>query len=128
MGSFFHTAGLQFAALGAAGRADDAVAAFSTLINSGFGAVRGWAQQLYWSPGQQPPSLVGFDPLNTAGVVVWGLLRAGFGVEPSLSGLATVNAPAASFEGARLNMSSLGQSVCLLVRGGKTIFCNGTAF
>ena len=126
-GSFFHSAGLQFAALGAAGRADDAVAGFVALINSGFGAIRGWAQQLYWQQNQQPAQLVGFDPLNTAALAVWGLFRAGFGVEPSLTGIVAVGAPAASFEGARWNVSSLGATVCLTVRGGKTVQCDGTA-
>ena len=53
-GGFFHTTGLQYAALGVAGRADEAVAGFSTLMNSGFGKVRGWAQQLWWTRGGGP--------------------------------------------------------------------------
>jgi hypothetical protein len=125
-GSFFHTAGFSTAAYGVAGRADDAVTGFINLLSSGFFETRAWAQQLYWGPTNQ---LVGFDPLNTALVGVWGLFRAAFGVTPTLNdGIRVVNAPAASFEGARWNVSSLGQSVCVQVLGGKAVFCgNGTA-
>ena len=126
-GAFFHSSGLQAAALGAAGRADAAVAAFATLANSGFGAVRGWAQQEYWAHNGAPPTLVGFDPLNTAALSVWGLFRAAFGVAPALGGrLRILNPPAAAFEGARWNVSVGGASTCLLVRDGSTIFCNGS--
>jgi hypothetical protein len=87
-GGFFHTAGLQFAALGAAGRPDDAYAGFAVLMGSGFGEVRGWAQQLWWTPGGGPsrldPAGGDADPLNTAALSVWGFMRAGFGVATSL--------------------------------------------
>jgi hypothetical protein len=123
-GSFFHSVGLQVAALGAVGRADDAVAVFGAFINSGFGDVRGWAQQLYWGTGGAGDSLVLGDPLNTALLSVWGLLQAGFGVEPSLGGLRARSPPAASFEGASYNMTFMGGSECIRVRGGATEFCN----
>jgi hypothetical protein len=127
-GSFFHTPGLQFAALGAAGRADAAYEGFSVLLNSGFGAVRGWAQQLYWGTDHQPNSLVGGDPLNTAALSIWGFLRAGFGLLPTLThGLQAAQAPAAGMEGAQWNFSYLGRDVCVAVAQGKTAFCNGTA-
>lgn len=127
-GSFFHTPGLQFAALGAAGRADAAWAGFSALLNSGFGDIRGWAQQLYWGVNGSADKLVGGDPLNTAVLSVWGFLRAAFGVAPTLTrGLRIVNAPAAAAaEGARWNTSFLGESVCLEVEGGRARFCNGS--
>lgn len=127
-GAFFHSSGLQAGALGAAGRADDAVTAFSTLVNSGFGAVRGWAQQEYWSHGGAAPTLVGFDPLNTAALSVWGLFRAAFGVAPALGGrLRKINAPSAMFEGARWNVSVGGVSTCLVIQGAVTSFCNGSS-
>lgn len=124
-GSFFHSAGLQFGALGAAGRADDAFSAFQALMNSGFGDTRGWAQQLYW---RGTDELVGFDPLNTALLSVWGFMRAVFGIAPTLSnGLMIINSPAKEMEGARWNMSYLGASVCLRVIQGTTSFCNGSS-
>jgi hypothetical protein len=129
-GGFFHTPGLQFAALGAAGRADDAWRGFETLMNSGFGAIRGWAQQLYWGKNGAPNRLVGSDPLNTAVLPIWGFLRASFGVAHSLTrGLVRVNTPAAAAVGAVWNTSVLGQSACLVVVGSplRTTFCNGSA-
>ena len=127
-GSFFHTPGLQFAALGAAGRADAAFQGFSTLMNSGFGAVRGWAQQLYWGTEGRPNSLVGGDPLNTAALSIWGFLRGGFGIVPTLTrGLQALNAPASGMEGANWTFSYLGQDVCVAVARGKAAFCNGSA-
>ena len=127
-GSFFHTPGLQFAALGAAGRADDAYDGFSALMNSGFGEIRGWAQQLYWGTNGAPDSLVGGDPLNTAVLPIWGFLRASFGIVPTLTkGLVVANEPAAKAEGAVWNTSYLGESVCLTVRSRRATFCNGTA-
>jgi hypothetical protein len=123
-GSFFHSAGLQFGALGTAGRADDAYTGFLGLMNSGFGETRGWAQQLYWG---EVDSLVGFDPLNTALLSVWGFFRATFGVAPSFSGLVVVNSPAKNMEGARWNMSYLGRSTCVKVEQGTTKYCNGSA-
>jgi len=123
-GSFFHSAGLQFGALGAAGRADNAFSAFQALMNSGFGETRGWAQQLYWG---ETDELVGFDPLNTALLSVWGFMRAVFGIAPTLAnGLTIVNSPAKEMEGARWNMSYLGERVCLRVIQGTTSFCNGS--
>jgi hypothetical protein len=57
-------------------------------MNSGFGKVRGWAQQLWWSPGGGPsrldPAGGDADPLNTAALSIWGVMRAGFGVGHSL--------------------------------------------
>lgn len=129
-GSFFHTPGLQFAALGAAGRADDAYDGFISLMSSGFGDIRGWAQQLYWGTQGKPDTLVGGDPLNTAVLPIWGFLRATFGVAPTLTrGLRVVNEPAAKAVGAVWNSSFLGQSVCLTVQGNplRTTFCNGSA-
>lgn len=125
--SFFHSAGLQVAALGAVGRADDAVGVFSSFINSGFGNVRGWAQQLYWGTHGASDTLVLGDPLNTALLSVWGLLQAGFGVEPTLGGLRSRSKPAASFEGAGYNMTYMGAPVCLYVQGGETRFCSSGA-
>jgi len=127
-GAFFHSAGLQFAALGAAGRADAAYDGFGALLNSGFGAIRGWAQQLYWAQDGGPGSLVGGDPLNTAALSVWGFMRGAFGAAPTLTrGVVAVGAPAAAAEGARWNFSHLGADVCLLVGRGVTTFCNGSA-
>ena len=123
-GSFFHSLGLQVAALGAVGRADDAVGVFSAFINSGFGSVRGWAQQLYWGTHGADDTLVLGDPLNTALLSVWGLLQAGFGVEPTLAGLRSRNPPAASFEGAQRNVTFMGRATCLYVQGGETRFCS----
>jgi hypothetical protein len=126
-GSFFHSVGLQVAALGAVGRADDAVGAFTSFINSGFGDVRGWAQQLYWGTYGADNTLVLGDPLNTALLSVWGLLRAGFGVVPTLGGLRSINPPATSFEGAVYNMTFFGAPVCVGVAGGMAVFCaNGS--
>jgi hypothetical protein len=129
-GSFFHTPGLQFAALGAAGRADDAYDGFVALMDSGFGAIRGWAQQLYWGTEGKPDQLVGGDPLNTAVLPIWGFLRAVFGVAHTLTkGLVVVNEPSAKAVGAVWNTSYLGQSVCLTVRSSplRTCFCNGSS-
>ena len=127
-GAFFHSPGLQFAALGAAGRADAAFAGFVTLMNSGFGEIRGWAQQLYWAQNGGPGSLVGGDPLNTAALSVWGFMRGVFGAAPTLTrGVVAVGAPAAAAEGARWNVSHLGVDVCLLVGKGVTTFCNGSS-
>ena len=127
-GSFFHTPGLQFAALGAAGRADAAWDGFATLMNSGFGKIRGWAQQLYWGKNGEPDSLVGGDPLNTAALSVWGFLRGVFGVAPTLTrGLVKVGDPATQAEGAAWNFSHLGVSVCVTVKNHVTVFCNGSA-
>lgn len=126
-GAFFHSPGLQFAAMGVAGRADDAFEGFSQLMNSGFGEIRGWAQQLYWGHNGAPGSLVGGDPLNTAALSVWGFLRGTFGVAASLAhGLVVVNAPAAASEGAVWNTSVLGESVCVTVRGARALYCNGS--
>ena len=129
-GSFFHTPGLQFAALGAAGRASDAYDGFIALMNSGFGDIRGWAQQLYWGVDGKPDTLVGSDPLNTAVLPIWGFLRASFGVAPSLArGLVVVNEPAQAAVGAVWNTSVLGDSVCLTVQDNplRTTFCNGSS-
>ena len=127
-GAFFHSPGLQFAALGAAGRADAAYSGFGALLNSGFGAIRGWAQQLYWAPNGGAGSLVGGDPLNTAALSVWGFMRGVFGAAPTLTrGVVAVGRPAAAAEGARWNVSHLGVDVCLLVGKGVTTFCNGSA-
>jgi len=126
-GSFFHTPGLQFAALGMAGRAGDAYDGFVALMNSGFGRVRGWAQQLYWGTHGGPDQLVGGDPLNTAVLPIWGFLRGTFGIVPTLTrGLTVANTPADAMEGAVWNMSYLGESLCLTVKGGATLFCNGS--
>lgn len=126
-GSFFHTPGLQLAALGLAGRANDAWDGYVNLMGSGFGEIRGWAQQLYWGVDGKADSLVGGDPLNTAVLPIWGFLRAAFGVAPTLMhGLTVVNAPATNAEGAVWNTSYLGESVCLTVAGGSARFCNGT--
>ena len=115
------------AALGAAGRADAAYEGFSVLMNSGFGDVRGWAQQLYWGTEGKPNSLVGGDPLNTAALSIWGFLRAGFGVTPTLTrGLHAASAPAAAMEGANWTFSYLGKDVCVTVAQGRSAFCNGT--
>ena len=122
-GSFFHSAGFEIAALGQAGRPDDAYAQFLSVLNSGFGETRGWAQQLYWGPTN---SLVGGDPLNSALVIVWGFVRGCFGVATSLGGIHRVGAPAAALEGARLNISVLGETACITVAGGATRFCNGS--
>ena len=127
-GAFFHSPGLQFAALGSAGRADAALGGFIALMNSGFGAIRGWAQQLYWAQNGGPGSLVGGDPLNTAALSVWGFMRGAFGAAPTLTrGVVATNAPAAAMEGSRWNVSHLGVDVCLLVGKGVTTFCNGSA-
>lgn len=127
-GAFFHTPGLQFAALGTAGRADAALSGFVTLMSSGFGAIRGWAQQLYWAPDGGPGALVGSDPLNTAALSIWGFMRGAFGAAPTLTrGVVATNAPAAALEGSRWNVSHLGRDVCLLVGRGRTTFCNGSS-
>ena len=118
------SAGFELAALGAAGRANDAYDALIALLNSGFGETRGWAQQLYWGPTN---SLVGGDPLNSALVIVWGFVRGCFGVSTSLAGIRRVGAPAAALEGARLNISVLGETCCIAVTGGATLFCNGSS-
>ena len=68
------------------------------------------------------------DPLNTAALSVWGVMRAGFGVGHSLlKGVVAVHPPAKSFEGAQWNVSVLGHNACLRVGRGVTTFCNGTA-
>ena len=127
-GSFFHTPGLQFSALGVAGRPDAAYDGFVALLNSGFGRIRGWAQQLYWSPNRQPERLVGGDPLNTAALSIWGFMRTSFGAAPTLTrGVVAVNKPAAAAMGSRWNVSVLGENVCLVVGDGVTTFCNGSA-
>ena len=127
-GAFFHTPGLQFAALGSAGRADAALSGFVTLMSSGFGAIRGWAQQLYWAQNGGAGSLVGGDPLNTAALSIWGFMRGAFGAAPTLTrGVVATNAPAAALEGSRWNVSHLGRDVCLLVGRGTTTFCNGSS-
>jgi len=128
-GSFFHTPGLQFAALGSAGRADDAYNGFIALMNSGFGEIRGWAQQLYWGTQGKPDSLVGGDPLNTAVLPIWGFLRGVFGIAHTLTkGLVVVNEPAKNAIGAVWNTSYLGESVCLIVQDNplRTTYCNGS--
>jgi hypothetical protein len=127
-GSFFHSVGLQVAALAAVGRADDAVATFMAFINSGFGDVRGWAQQLFWGTHGADNTLVLGDPLNTALLSVWGLLQAGFGVVPTPGGLRAANAPARTFEGAIYNVTFMGHPVCVQVAGGNACFCaNGSS-
>jgi hypothetical protein len=123
-GSFFHTAGFQLAALGAVGRQDDAYAAFQAVLDSGFGTTRGWAQQLYWGT---TDSLVGGDPLNTALVIVWGFVRACFGVATTLRGLRRVGGAATALEGANITLSVLGVSQCVRVTAGRAAFCNGSA-
>jgi hypothetical protein len=127
-GSFFHSEGFHIAALGAVGRADDAYNAFLGVINSGFGATRGWAQQLYWGANDE---LVGGDPLNSALVIVWGFVRGCFGIETTLAagtgGIRAVNAPAAALEGSSLNISVRGMTVCVTIAEGLARFCNGTA-
>jgi hypothetical protein len=128
-GSFFHTPGLQFAALGAGGRANDAYDGFVALMNSGFGQIRGWAQQLFWGTNGRPDSLVGGDPLNTAVLPIWGFLRSAFGVAHTLTrGLVVVSSPAKAAIGAVWNTSHLGASVCLTVQDNplRTTFCNGS--
>ncbi len=59
-GSFFHSVGLQVAALGAVGRADDATAVFGAFINSGFGVRcvlrRRNARRHAQAPANFPPS------------------------------------------------------------------------
>lgn len=90
--------------------------------------MRGWAQQLYWGTHGADNTLVLGDPLNTALLSVWGLLQAGFGVVPTLGGLRSASAPAASFEGAQYNMTYFGAGMCIEVAGGRALFCgNGSA-
>jgi hypothetical protein len=95
-------------------------------MNSGFGKVRGWAQQMFWTPGGGPTRLDGPggdpDPLNTAALSVWGFMRAGFGVVsfilicifPAPGGHVVVKprcwvkgAPCCAFDGAHIAMACI---------------------
>ena len=120
-GSFFHSPGLQYAALGFMNQSSVAYNLFITLINSPFGNIRGWAQQLYWG---NPGSLVGFYPLNTALLSVWGFFMSSFGIYPTLAnGIQFIGTPAPELEGSRWNMSYLGKNVCLTIQNGQTVYC-----
>ena len=99
-------------------------------MNSGFGEIRGFAQQLYWGTQGKPDTLVGSDPLNTAVLPIWGFLRSVFGIAHTLTkGLVVVNEPAMNAIGAVWNTSYLGESVCLTVQNSplRTTFCNGSS-
>jgi len=126
-GSFFHSTGLEVMARATvagytnnATAVGDVVTVFQRFMLQGIAPTRGWAQQLYWDTGQ----LVGVDPLNNALLTLWGFLRAGFGVHPTLSrGLVVTNPPAPQLDGATYTFAHLGRDVCVTVVGGRTVQC-----
>jgi len=94
-------------------------------MNSGFGGTPGIGRSSVTGP--DGTSLVGGDPLNSALVIIWGFGRACFGVSTlRLLEFRVVNSPAAALEGAQLNISVLGDTVCIGVVRGVTTFCNRT--
>lgn len=119
-GAFFHTIGLQVLAYSMAGYQSLAYDTFNSFLVNGFSYNHGWAQQLYWDTN----SLVGSDPLNNCLLSLWGFLRGGFGVTPTLTkGLKNTNIPFPEFEGAVYRFAYLGKDVCLRVQGGRTVLC-----
>jgi len=106
-GSFFHTVGLEVLAYSLAGYQDLAYETFTRFL-SGIIENRGWAQQLYWNTN----TLVGGDPLNDCLLALWGFLRGGFGVTPTLTqGLLFTNTPFQALDGARYTFSPVENAV-----------------
>jgi len=119
-GSFFHSAGFEILARSRMGYPDDAYDLFQLFMKNCFVPYHAWAQQLYWDSG----TLVGWDPLNNSLIVLWGMLKGGFGFSVSLTeGITFVNKPAKAFEGAVYNFSYLGSNYCLTVKNGVTQTC-----
>jgi hypothetical protein len=74
----------------------------------------------YWDSGV----LVGGDPLNNALMAIWGWLRGGFGVKPTLTrGVVTTNDAAPQLEGATWTFAYLGKDFCVKIQGGVTVQC-----
>ena len=124
-GSFFHSVGFEYLALGEIDQADAALSLFQNFMKN-VEKNRGWAQQLYWgsSTGKRKEELVGFDPLNNSLIALWGFLQTVFGVRISLlKGVEFVGKASREMEGGTWTFSHLGERVCVVVKGGKGGLC-----
>jgi hypothetical protein len=112
-GSFFHSVGLEVQARAMLGQSKQAFETFDRFLKHGISVNRGWAQQLYWDTGE----LVGFDPLNDSLLALWGLLRGGLGILPTLTdGVTVTNKASPQLEGARYEFSYLGKLCSVVIR------------
>jgi len=116
--SFFHTTGLEIAARAAAGQQDKAYETFERVMRQGYARNRLWGAALKWDTGELQS-----EPLNNALLILWGLTRGCFGLQPSFDRLVShgemVGSPPAKLIGARYTFGHLGKNVTATVVAGK---------
>lgn len=115
--TFFHTTGLEIAARARAGQPDAAWSAFVLAMDDGFGATSLWGAGTTWADAKTGP-LVYSEPLTDTLMILWGFVRAAFGVEPTLvHGLRRISAPLPQLVGknASFTFSYLGHNTTLRI-------------
>lgn len=118
--TFFHTTGFEIAARARAGQPDEAWEAFRLIMGPGFDTTSLWGAGASWANATTGPIVVS-EALTDTMMIVWGLTRAAFGVEPTLTkGLQRVSPPLAPLVGtnASFTFSYLGKDVTLSIDTG----------
>lgn len=96
-------------------------------MEHGFKTTSLWGAGITWADPERGAQIYS-EPLSNALIILVGLMRAGFGVEPTLTdGLRTISSPMPQFEGAAHTFSFLGRNTTLHVHNGVTIASQSTA-
>ena len=103
-GSFFHTTGLEIAARGAAGQAEQAYATFERVMRQGYARNRLWGAALLWNTGE----LIS-EPLNNALLILWGFAYGCLGTRRTLQEVKTVGTCSHKLEGAKHTLLPFGE-------------------
>ena len=125
--TFFHTTGFEIAARAVAGQPQQAWEAFRLILGTGFDTTSLWGAGASWANATTGPVVVS-EALTDTMMVVWGLVRAAFGVERTLTrGLRRISPPLAPLVGtnASITLAYLGKDITLNIdpASGATVAC-----
>jgi len=113
-GAFFYATGLEIAARGAAGQAEQAYATFERLMRRGYARNRLWGAELLWNT-----DTVFSEPLNSALLILWGFAYGCLGIRKSLTDVQAVGISTLQLEGATHTFRHSGKNVTVRVCSGR---------
>jgi hypothetical protein len=113
-GSFFHSTGLEIAALAISGKPDQAFEVFERVMMKGYGSSNFWGALLLWNTGK-----LSSEPLNNSLLILWGFLRGCWGVYPHLDRIRVVGNPSKQLEGASYEFAYLGKNKLVQIKNNR---------